>query len=172
MPETIEATGATETKSESVVSNPPRRRSAPWPMLVVALVAIGAGFLTAKFVVLPAFSDGVADRGPLVDGAIAARGEIVTFDNIIVNPSGTMGRRFLNATIGLEARDGVSREAIKSGRAKILDILNAVLSSRTVDQLSDPRSRESLRAAIMEKVNQQIAPGEVVGVYFLDFVLQ
>ena len=96
----------------------------------------------------------------------------ITFENIIVNPSGTMGQRYLNATIGLEVVDEASKEAIESGKPRIKDALITLLSARSIDELTDATNRESMREAIAAKVNKQIAPGEVVAVYFLDFVLQ
>ena len=105
-------------------------------------------------------------------GAKGDKGEIVRFEGIIVNPSGTMGSRYLSTTVGLEVADEASRTSVTESEPAIKDALITHLSARTIEELTDPAQREAMRAAIRDLVNERIAPHQVSAVFFLDFVLQ
>lgn len=94
-------------------------------------------------------------------------------ENIIVNPAETNGSRYLSTSLGLEH---VKSEAIAARMQEltpvIRDIIIAVLSAKTLEELSSPSSKDGLRTEIMTKVNQAISPYKVDKIYFVDYVLQ
>ncbi len=55
---------------------------------------------------------------------------------------------------------------------QVKDILITILSSKTVDELSDIRQRNQMRRQIMTIVNRFMAPTQTKAVYLTDFVLQ
>ena len=151
----------------------PGRKSLLVPLLVFSLVAAGAGYAVAAFVLKPMLGPPTAAHAPVAESAAEeGQGQIIRFENIVVNPSGTMGSRYLSTTVGLEVRNEETEKIILQSEPRIKDALITHLSSRTIDELTDAQTREEIRKAILALVNQSIAPQKVAAVYFLDFVLQ
>lgn len=97
---------------------------------------------------------------------------IYTIENIVVNPAGTGGSRFLSVSFGFEIK---SRELAREFEEKepiIRDALITILSSKTVAQLTDPKQKEIVRYQIKKRVSKLMRTDELAGVYYTDFVLQ
>ncbi len=101
------------------------------------------------------------------------RGQIHLIEDILVNPAGTNGTRYLSTSIGLEMSD-FGEETDRFGKLTpvIRDIFIAILSSRTLGELSSIEGKEKLRDEILVQVNEAIRPDSVYRVYFVDYVLQ
>lgn len=91
---------------------------------------------------------------------------------IIVNPAGTSGTRFLSASIGFQLANGEVSKLFEAQEAIVRDALITILSSRTVPELTDSQQRESLRQQILLQVRKLLGTEEVTAVYFTEFVLQ
>jgi flagellar FliL protein len=120
---------------------------------------------------VPGVEPGTGEAGTL-EGEVPAVGTITPIADIVINPSGTAGKRYLCATVALEAIEAPLVEEIKSREPQIRDLLIEILSRRTVDDLSSLQARENIRLEIEESVNDLLVNGDVVGVYFSNFVLQ
>jgi flagellar FliL protein len=93
-------------------------------------------------------------------------------EQIIVNPAGTIGSRFLSCSVAFEIESEKDLSVFEKKEIKIRDALISVLTARTVDELADPRLREPLRRQILARVNKLTEPATASAVYFKDFVLQ
>jgi flagellar FliL protein len=146
------------------------------PVLMMAagsLIMVGAAWAGVHFALKPMLRPAKVEAHAEVQAEqAAAKGEIIRFENIVVNPSGTMGSRYLSTTVGLEVSDEAGKQAVERSEPMIKDALITHLSSRTIDELTDPAAREQMRVAIRDMVNAVIAPQKVSAVFFLDFVLQ
>lgn len=104
------------------------------------------------------------------------RGQIHLIEDILVNPAGTNGTRYLSTSIGLEMSDlgeeGEETDRFGDLTPVIRDIFIAILSSRTLEELSSIEGKEKLRDEILVQVNEAIRPDSVYRVYFVDYVLQ
>lgn len=101
------------------------------------------------------------------------RGQIHLVEDILVNPAGTNGTRYLSTSIGLETSDfGQETNGFEELTPIIRDIFIAILSSRTLEELSSIEGKEKLRDEILVQVNEAIRPDSVYRVYFVDYVLQ
>jgi flagellar protein FliL len=161
----------------------------------IGVVAIVIGIVLALFVISPMTSGGgdqaasepAADQsaadgqGESGDGdhggghgspAAAAKGNIYSIDNIIVNPAGTGGSRFLSTSISFELKSNQLVKDFESRDAVIRDALITILSSKTVTQLTNPKQREITRYQIRKRVAQLLNTEDIEGVYYTDFVLQ
>ncbi|MFQ5453115.1 MAG: flagellar basal body-associated protein FliL [Candidatus Zixiibacteriota bacterium] len=92
--------------------------------------------------------------------------------NIVINPAGTGGSRFLSVSFGFELESKELEEEFTSKEPIIRDALITILSSKTVAQLTDTKQKEIVRYQIKKRVSQLIDTDELAGVYFTDFVLQ
>lgn len=146
--------------------------------VVVALVMAGAAYLVVSiFLAPPATTDpdaesteAVTDQDDHKEGA--SQGEILMVEELLVNPTGTSGTRYLSTSLGLEVADAEAVARLEAKKWQIRDLLNVILSSRTVEELTTASDRENMRQEIIERLNQLVAPDEVYGVYFVDYVLQ
>lgn len=149
-----------------------KKKSPLIAMIVSSLIMVGAAYAVVSFVLKPMIHPTQASVTAEAEAEPEGKGEIVRFENIIVNPSGTMGSRYLSTTVGLEVMDEESRDAVRDAEPMIKDALITYLSSRTIEELTDPGERELMRETIRQRVNPVIAPQQVRAIYFLDFVLQ
>lgn len=95
-----------------------------------------------------------------------------TVDPLIVNPAQSNGERYLKATVSLETHDPDLLEEMKKRLPQIKNQINAVLSSKTIEQIGTNEDRERLRREIQNRVNGLLLTGRVSNVYFEEFVCQ
>jgi len=72
--------------------------------------------------------------------------------DVIVNPAGTNGTRFLLTTIGFEVTTGEGRRELESKDVQVRDMLNSILTSKDLTTLVNADEREPLRQEISQKV--------------------
>ncbi len=158
-------------------------------MLMFAGVGVGAvviGVALALFVIKPMMSDsGGGDETTQVEqkdagdkkksskkGHGSSQALIHEISNIVVNPAGTGGSRFLSASFGFELESAELQAEFNKREPIIRDALITILASKTVQQLTDPKQKEIVRYQIKKRISQLMETDELAGVYYTDFVLQ
>ncbi len=101
-----------------------------------------------------------------------APGNITVVKDIVINPAGTGGSRFLSVSFAFEFDSPSEMEHFESREMAIRDALITIMSSKTVAQLTDPKQKEIARYQIKKRVAQLMKIEEIAGVYYTDFVLQ
>jgi flagellar protein FliL len=96
---------------------------------------------------------------------------IVILDEIIVNPAGTEGRRYLATRVGFQSSSQNAELEIGSRTALIRDVVISLLSSKSMAQLSSLTYRDTLREEIKEVANLQLKDTKIESVIFADYVL-
>lgn len=99
-------------------------------------------------------------------------GSVVNLDDIIVNPAGTSGTRFLSVSIGFEIGSPETARLFEERQPLIRDALITILGSKTIEQLSDSKQKEITRYQIKKRVEQLLKIDDLAAVYFTDFILQ
>ncbi|MFH2049456.1 MAG: flagellar basal body-associated FliL family protein [bacterium] len=99
-------------------------------------------------------------------------GNLCTIKDIVINPAGTGGSRFLSVSFAFELDSPSDVTLFESREPAIRDALITILSSKTVAQLTDPKQKEIARYQIKKRVAQLMKLEEIAGVYYTDFVLQ
>ena len=138
---------------------------------VIALQAAISFVLVKKFSAPPPAPTAVEEVKAEKSEEKVAFGDVYLLEDVIVNPAGSKGRKFLNATVALVYSGKVGAELEKRD-VQLRDTMLKVLGSYTTDQLADPAFRDSLRSAIKTEVNKILTTGEVSAVYFAAFVMQ
>lgn len=105
------------------------------------------------------------------EGEVASESVFMIRD-IIVNPAGTGGTRFLSASIGFETNKPGMAAFMISREPIIRDALVTILSSQSISELSDFKQREKLRKLIRLRVQRILKTEDLGAVYFTEFVLQ
>jgi len=93
-------------------------------------------------------------------------------NELIVNPAGSQGKRYLVVEISLELESESSILQVEKNIQKLKHNVNESLSARTVEQLVQYREREVLRMEIRNVINQSIGENSVRNLYFTKYVMQ
>jgi flagellar FliL protein len=92
--------------------------------------------------------------------------------DIVVNPAGTGGTRFLSVSFGFDLNSKELAATFEQREPLVRDVLITILSSKTVAELTDPKQKEIMRLQIRKRLSQLLNTGDLTGVYYTDFVLQ
>lgn len=92
--------------------------------------------------------------------------------DIVTNPAGTGGTRFLSVSFGFELESAEMVKVFEDREPIVRDILITILSSKTVAELTNTKHKEIIRYQIKKRVSKIMKTDELVGVYYTDFVLQ
>jgi flagellar FliL protein len=169
--------------------------------LIVAVVLAGVGFALAYFVVparlaasyaaaaaAPADSSNAAPVAaaatpptPEKEKTARSADEIqadggkpiskFTIEEVTVNIADTRGNRFVRAGVYFEAEPPVLEE-LEANRARMIDTLGQVLSTKTLDELTAPNIRGVLREELLGIINPTLKAGHVDNLYFTDLLVQ
>lgn len=113
------------------------------------------------------------DQGEGEDGEeVSVATEMIELEDIIVNPAGTGGTRFLAVSIGFEISGSKTAQLFEAKMAMVRDALISILGSKTIEQLSDAREKEITRYQIKKRVEYLLKTKNLEAVYFTNFVLQ
>ena len=149
-------------------------------LVIVAVVVaqlVAAYFLVGIFLKHGGSDTPAAAAGANVNEKKASSGD-ANFDNVfivkdlIVNPAGTNGLRFLLTTIGMEVSSAQTEKECEKRNVQIHDAIINILTSKTLPQLDEVDSRDSLKTEIKDALNRDLTTGSVLHVYFSKFIIQ
>ncbi|RKX25530.1 MAG: hypothetical protein DRP45_05725 [Candidatus Zixiibacteriota bacterium] len=108
------------------------------------------------------------------DGHGGGGGESLVYaiKDIVVNPAGTGGTRFLSCSIAFELGSSELVAEFEARELLVRDALITILSSKTVAELTNVRQKEIVRYMVKKRVSQLLDTEEIEAVYYTDFVLQ
>jgi flagellar FliL protein len=98
---------------------------------------------------------------------------LYTIADLVLNPAGSGGTRFLMLSVAFDMKDSASVELIKLRDAEIKDAVLALVGAKTVEQLAEVSSREPMKLEINELVSKIIKKKKLIKrVSFPQFVIQ
>jgi flagellar protein FliL len=93
-------------------------------------------------------------------------------DNLVLNPAGSGGTRFLMVTAAFELKDAGTEQLMKDHEAEVRDRILALLGKKTVEELTDPNLRDAIKKQVLDVVMPVFPKGTVLKVFFPQFVIQ
>jgi len=170
------------------------------PALVVGLVLGGVGFALAYFVLPsrlqpvpattvaasggtnaapnpadPASPTAAPEKTERSAAEVAASGSKAvtkfTIEEVTVNIADTRGNRFVRAGAFFEADPAVLEE-LEANRPRMIDTMEQVLSTKTLEELTSPNVRGNLRQELLGIINPTLKTGRVDNIYFTDLLVQ
>ena len=93
-------------------------------------------------------------------------------ENLVLNPAGSGGSRFLLLSVALEVGNAKAGEDFKTRDAELRDIILTSLGTKTVDQLTDIARREEFKKELQSTVDARFGRKAVKSLYFPQFVVQ
>ncbi len=113
-----------------------------------------------------------SDRHGGGNGDKATGTHVALLDEIIVNPAGTGGRRFLSTIVGLTLKDAKAEAALVERMPIVRDAAITLLASKSLSQLASVEYRDSLKIELKTSVNSLVPDMPVTSVVFSTYVLQ
>jgi len=157
------------------------------PILLVVAGGLIFGGASGFFMLGPSISKKVAPsvaaastEAAKEEAAAATEGEsggeggpkVFLLDNMVLNPAGSSGQRFLLVSIALRLKDTAVEADLKARDAEVRDAMLRVLGSKQVEQLSDITQRDRIKDELRVALDAIVKPGSVKGLYFPQFVIQ
>jgi len=93
-------------------------------------------------------------------------------ENIVLNPAGSGGTRFLMVTATFELKDGATEQLMKDHEAEIRDRVLSLLGRKTVEELTATADRDVIKKEVLDAVTPLFPKGSVLKVFFPQFVIQ
>jgi flagellar protein FliL len=116
---------------------------------------------------------GEGEHGSGKEGEKKAGATVAVLENLVLNPAGSNGTRFLMAAVAAEVKDEKVKEEMTGRDAELRDAILRILGERTVDQLADMNQRESLKKQVTDSLNARLQNKSAIKrVYFPQFVIQ
>lgn len=93
-------------------------------------------------------------------------------DNLVLNPAGSGGTRFLMLTVTLAVKDSAADELLKARDAEVRDAVLDRFGRKTVEELVDMSRREAIKKELLAVLKPLFPDGTIKAVYFPQFVIQ
>jgi flagellar FliL protein len=97
---------------------------------------------------------------------------IFLVEDIIVNPAGTEGKRFLLTTVGFDVSKEEDMKELKSKEVLVKDMVISKLSSKDITQLNNTTYRDTIRMEISSEMKKLIPRVNVNNIYFSKYIFQ
>lgn len=140
----------------------PAKKSKKKLLIIVAAVVLVAGGAGAYFMLGKSGGDAAAPAPEPTHEP----GAVVAVDAHSLNLA---DGHYLRLGLSLQLTADVGEETPDTSKA--VDLAIDVFSGHTVDEVSDPATRDQLKAELLEKL-EEAYDGEVMDVYFTDYVTQ
>ena len=99
-------------------------------------------------------------------------GPLYSMSTFIVNVAGPTGSKVLKVTMEFELDNGELIKELDRRKPQIRDNLIALLSSKTVSEISSLQGKRNLQREIIYKINSTVSSGKIKNVFFTEFVMQ
>ena len=154
--------------------------------LVVLLMTVAGGVVGAM-VVAPTLvarshkTAGLADsteaegdkkEGEHGEGKGGERGPMFKIDNLIVNPAGSQGSRFLMVSVAVETSDAKLEEELRAREPQIRDVVISMLERQSMESLSQPGIRDTLKIQLSDTISVIAGTRSKLKVFLPQFVIQ
>jgi flagellar protein FliL len=97
---------------------------------------------------------------------------LYTISDLVLNPAGSGGTRFLMLSVAFDMKDSAAVETLKQRDAEIKDAVLALVGAKSVEQLAEVSAREPLKVEIKDLVTGIIKKKVIKRVSFPQFVIQ
>jgi flagellar protein FliL len=107
------------------------------------------------------------------EGEAGAASNLHLIDNLVLNPAGSGGSRFLMLAAALELKEAGQIEELKARDAEARDIVLRVMGAKTVEELSEMATRETLKKELGDSLGSLFKKKKAIRrIYFPQFVIQ
>ncbi len=171
-------------EEEGVEETPPPKKAGMVLPIVLALLASGVGGAAGMILLGPPAGVWMAARASEEGGRKKSGGHggghgggggtetIHVLENIVVNPAGSEGTRYLLVSVALEPEDPDMVEELAALDVALRHGLLGFLGTKTVQELADITARESLVAELKATLEHEVGEGVIHRIYLPQYVIQ
>jgi flagellar protein FliL len=141
-------------------------------VLIMAVAGIAAGAAAGLFGVGPILAKRRAAAPPKHTAEAQSAAVVHAIENLVLNPAGSGGTRFLMVTATFELKDAAAEELMKAREAEVRDRILGLLGKKTIDELTDIAKRDEIKLEVLAAVSPVFPKGSVLKVFFPQFVIQ
>ncbi|HXW97622.1 MAG TPA: flagellar basal body-associated FliL family protein [Gemmatimonadales bacterium] len=105
-------------------------------------------------------------------GGEGGESKFVQLSNIIVNPAGSQGTRFLMTSVAIAVANDEAQKVLKEREVELRDRITSILETETMAQLTAPGARDSLKVKIAGVISAVAGPKVAFRVFVPQFVIQ
>lgn len=160
------------------------------PLIALAAVGLAVGAGTGALVIGPMLArklgkapvaatadslhaDSAAAHGDDAKNATTGAAPTVhLLENLVLNPAGSGGSRFLLLSIAIECADAKILGTMQTRDAELRDIILTSLGTKSVDELTDVTARDRIKIEIQTAISDRFGKKSVARIYFPQFVVQ
>ena len=107
-----------------------------------------------------------------VVGQPAAIGPMVNIDEFIVNIISGDAAHYVKASLTVELTNDQVKAEVEQRMPQMRDAILLLISNKTYEELQDLQGKKQLKAELLSTVNSFLQTGQVVSIYFTNFVVQ
>ncbi|MFA3783848.1 flagellar basal body-associated FliL family protein [Melioribacteraceae bacterium 4301-Me] len=96
---------------------------------------------------------------------------IYSVEDVIVNPAGTNGQKLLLSSLAFDLPRESFQKELQGKEVLVKDKIISILSSKTIDQLSNAAYKDSLRMEISKGVSSLFSDIKINKVYFSKYII-
>ncbi|MBI9073162.1 MAG: flagellar basal body-associated FliL family protein [Melioribacteraceae bacterium] len=97
---------------------------------------------------------------------------IVSIEDIILNPAGTNGQVIMLVSVGFDMKNAAMKTAVEEQEVLVRDLIISTLAQKGLQELSDYSFRDSLKVELSHKLVERFEQVEVNHVYFPKYIIQ
>ena len=150
-------------------------------LAAIVLVQAAAAYGVARFLILPRLADGSAAADTL--GAVAEaepeepakrreRGDILLIEDIVVNVQEVDRTRLLMVSVAIEYKDKGLAAEIEERMPQLRAMVIDHLTNRQVSEVVHREGRNRIKQDLLEEINETLRSGNLITLYFSNFVVQ
>jgi flagellar protein FliL len=98
--------------------------------------------------------------------------QTAVLNKLLVNVAGTMGSRYLLASLTLNGADADFQRRVSQNDAKLRDLACGLLCTKTIADLEKPGARNEIRGELIAGFNNILGNSAVQDIYFTEFAIQ
>ncbi|MHB1664205.1 MAG: flagellar basal body-associated FliL family protein [bacterium] len=139
-------------------------------IVVPLLILLGGGFAVYRFILSK-------PAGKIPPGAINVRknitpGNMIELKPFLTNLANKNSSSYVKASITVELKPGGNAALLKQLTPQIRNSIIMILSSKTSHEINTPAGITALRHQIARSLNRILGRGQVVSVYFNNYLVQ
>ncbi len=172
--ETTPAEGAEEAQAPKA----PNKLILPLVVAIMTIAGGAVGVMVIAPMLAPAHQTAALDPAQHPDSATGktagreSKGPMFRIDNLIVNPAGSQGSRFLMVSVAVETSSASHEEQLRRQEAQIRDVSISLLERETMESLSQVGIRDTLKNRLADTLSVITGSRPKLRVFLPQFVIQ
>ena len=143
-------------------------------IFIMLIMIMGAGFFVImnKMSALDPNSEKGSEEVAEAEDAVDTIGPIYSLDTFIVNLADPDGRRYLRFAVELELSSKELAQELEKRLPQIRDSILMIVPTKSVEDVHSFEGKTTLRDEIITKLNTFLVDGDIINLYFTEFVIQ